>query len=82
MKILIYSIDENNINDSTKLNKLQYPIIASCNWREAPTFLFLQLQLKGCSNTLFFHLRMEGCYNPLFNTYATTAGDYNSLYFS
>ena len=82
MKSLIYSIDENNINNYTKLNKIQSPIIASCNWREAPTFLFLQLQLKGCFNTLFFHLRMEGCYNPIFNTYTTTTGDYKSLFFS
>jgi hypothetical protein len=51
--------------------KHQLPLFSSCNWKEAPTPLFLRLQPKGSSNSPILWLQPEGGYNPLCSS-ATT----------
>jgi hypothetical protein len=45
--------------------KHQLPLFSSCNWKEAPTPLFLRLQPEGSSNSPILWIQPEGGYNPL-----------------
>jgi hypothetical protein len=48
-----------------ELHPLEAPLFSNCNWKEAPTPLFIRLQLEGSSKSPIMWLQIEGGYNPL-----------------